>query len=112
MARRTIVETFDDIDGTALEDGGETISFAVDGVEYTIDLNKKNARDFLKKIDYYVEHATRVGGRKRRAGSARPADSNSPIPKEIREWAVEEGFEVPARGRLPQSLVDEYVAAH
>lgn len=112
MARRTIVETFDDIDGTALEDGGETISFAVDGVEYTIDLNKKNARDFRKKIDYYVEHATRVGGRKRKAGSARPSDPNSPSSKEIREWAVEEGFEVPARGRLPQSLVDEYVAAH
>ncbi|MCT7294385.1 Lsr2 family protein (plasmid) [Rhodococcus pyridinivorans] len=52
MARRTIVETFDDIDGTALDDDGETISFAVDGVEYTIDLNKKNARDFRKKIDY------------------------------------------------------------
>ena len=112
MARRTIVETFDDIDGTPLDDGGETISFAVDGVEYTIDLSKKNARDFRKKIDHYVEHATRVGGRKKRVGTTRPSDSNSPSPKEIREWAIEEGFEVPARGRLPQSLVDEYVAAH
>jgi hypothetical protein len=112
VARRTIVETFDDIDGTPVEDGGESISFAVDGVEYTIDLNKKNARDFRKKLDYYIEHATRVGGRKKRAGTARASDVNSPNPKEIREWAIEEGFEVPARGRLPQSLVDEYVAAH
>ncbi|MBS9376346.1 histone-like nucleoid-structuring protein Lsr2 [Rhodococcus sp. B50] len=112
MARRTIVETFDDIDGTPVEDGGESISFAVDGVEYTIDLNKKNARDFRKKLDYYIEHATRIGGRKKRAGTARASDVNSPNPKEIREWAIGEGFEVPARGRLPQSLVDEYVAAH
>ena len=41
MARKTIVETFDDLDGTALEVDGETITFALDGVEYTIDLNKK-----------------------------------------------------------------------
>lgn len=112
MARRTIVEVFDDIDGTPLEDGGETISFTVDGVEYTIDLNKKNARDFRKKLDYYIEHSTRVGGRKTRATKARASDPNAPSSKEIREWAIESGYEVPARGRLPQSLVDEYVAAH
>lgn len=112
MARRTVVETFDDIDGTPLETEGETISFALDGVEYTIDLNKKNARDFRKKIDYYAEHATRVGGRKRRGGTARQSVSGSPSSKEVREWAVKAGYEVPARGRLPRSLVDEYTAAH
>ena len=70
MAKRTVVEIFDDIDGTPLEEEGETISFALDGVEYTIDLNKKNARDFRKKIEPYVAHATRVGGRKRRGSPA------------------------------------------
>ena len=112
MARRTVVETFDDIDGTPLETEGETISFAVDGVEYTIDLNKKNAREFRKKIGYYTEHATRIGGRKQRSGTSRAAAPGSPSPKEIRNWAIEAGYEVPARGRLPQSLVDEYAAAH
>lgn len=111
MARKTIVETFDDIDGTALEVDGETISFALDGIEYTIDLNKKNARDFRKKINHYVEHATRVGGRKRR-GAVRQAVSGSPSSKEMREWAIKAGYEVPARGRLPQSLVDQYTTAH
>ncbi|MFF0284427.1 Lsr2 family protein [Rhodococcus aetherivorans] len=110
MARKTIVETFDDIDGTALEVDGETISFALDGVKYTIDLSKKNARDFRKKINYYVEHATRVGGRKRRGG-VRQA-SGSPSSKEIREWAVKAGYEVPARGRLPRSLVEQYTTSH
>ncbi|KOS57403.1 histone-like nucleoid-structuring protein Lsr2 [Rhodococcus rhodochrous] len=112
MARRTVVETYDDIDGTPLDTEGETISFAVDGVEYTIDLNKKNAKDFRKKIDYYTEHATRVGGRKRRGGTARQPAAGAPSSRDIREWAIEAGYEVPARGRLPQSLVDEYTAAH
>ena len=112
MARRTVVETFDDIDGTLLDTEGETISFALDGVEYTIDLTKKNAREFRKKIDYYAEHATRVGGRKRRGGAVRSDGSDSPSSKEIRDWAIEAGYDVPARGRLPQTLIDEYAAAH
>ena len=112
MARKTVIETFDDIDGTAVDTAGETISFAVDGVEYIIDLNKKNAREFRKKLDVYLEHATRVGGRKRAAAAARPAEANAPSPKQIRQWAIGAGYEVPARGRLPQSLVDEYTAAH
>jgi len=112
VASRTVVEVFDDIDGTPLEDEGETISFALDGVEYTIDLNKKNARDFRKKIEHYVAHATRVGGRKRRGSAASKSISGAPSSKEIRDWAIEAGYEVPARGRLPQSLVDEYTAAH
>lgn len=112
MAQRTIIETFDDIDGTPVDTAGETISFAVDGVEYTIDLNKKNAGEFRKKLDFYLGHATRVGGRKRPAAAARPVDANAASPKHIRQWAIEAGYEVPARGRLPQSLVDEYTAAH
>jgi hypothetical protein len=111
VARKTVIETFDDIDGTAVDTAGETISFAVDGVEYIIDLNKKNAREFRKKLDVYLKHATRVGGRKRPA-AVRPAEANAPSPKQIRQWAIETGYEVPARGRLPQSMVDEYTAAH
>lgn len=33
-------------------------------------------------------------------------------PAEIRKWAVEKGIEVPGRGRLPQSVIDAYNAAH
>ncbi|KXF84111.1 hypothetical protein D092_22600 [Rhodococcus ruber Chol-4] len=110
MARKTIVEMFNDIDGAALEVDGETISFALDRVKYTIDLSKKNARDFRKKINYYAEHATRIGGRKRR-GVFRQAVSGSPSSKEIRQWAIQVGYEVPARGRLPQSLVEQYMTA-
>lgn len=112
VARKTIVETYDDIDGTPVETGGETITFALDGVEYTIDLNKKNAKDFRRKIDFYVEHATRVGGRKRRGGTAGRTVAGSPSSTEVRKWALEAGYEVSARGRVPQSLLDEYAAAH
>lgn len=57
----------DDIDGSVIDDeSGETIESAVNGVEYVIDLKAKNANEFHKKIHYYIEHAVRVGGRKRK----------------------------------------------
>jgi hypothetical protein len=40
MAKRTIHMLIDDIDGG---DADETVKFAVDGVQYEIDLSKKNA---------------------------------------------------------------------
>ncbi|MDR6912947.1 hypothetical protein J2W54_004960 [Rhodococcus fascians] len=53
----------DDIDGSVIDDeSGETIDFAVSGVEYVIDLKTKNTTEFHRKLDYYIEHATRVGG--------------------------------------------------
>src|SRR5574340_274954 len=107
VARRTVVETYDDIDETPIGSGGETISFAVDGVEYTIDLSEKNATEFRRKIDYYIGHAARVGGRKRRGAPTRGITSDQPSVKDIRAWAEQAGLEVSARGRLPQKLLDD-----
>jgi hypothetical protein len=42
MSQKTIVQLFDDLDGTSTEDI-QTISFALDGVEYEIDLSGDNA---------------------------------------------------------------------
>ena len=89
VARRVTTQLVDDIDGSVIDDeSGETIEFAINGVEYSIDLKAKNANEFHRKLDYYVGHATRVGGRKRKptpaaasaataaGGSARSAASS------------------------------------
>jgi hypothetical protein len=59
VARKVVVELVDDIDGTVFGDEGEKITFAVNGVEYEIDLKAEHAREFRKQIGYYIEHATR-----------------------------------------------------
>ncbi|TQC43229.1 Lsr2 family protein [Rhodococcus sp. WS4] len=121
MARQIVVEHVDDIDGTSIDDGkGETIAFSVDGIDYEIDLSAKNATAFHKKLDYYIEHATRVGGRKNRTvgtlhsgGSAtKPARRDRDHVRAVREWAREQGYEVGDRGRMPTDIVEAYTAAH
>lgn len=110
MAQKFVVELIDDIDGDPIDVGGETISFAVDGVEYVIDLNDKNALEFHRKLDYYIKYATRVGGR----GSARRTkrSSNGADTQRVREWANINGYQVAERGRISQEIIAAYGAAH
>ncbi|QTJ68638.1 Lsr2 family protein [Rhodococcus sp. ZPP] len=113
MARKMVVELVDDLDGSVIEAGeGEHNSFLVNGVDYEIDLKTKNAREFLKTMDFYIEHATKIGGDERRptakAGSARSRSRA----REVRGWAAASGYEVSARGRIPTDVQEAFDAAH
>ena len=70
MAKRTITVLQDDLDGS---DATETVSFAVDGVSYEIDLNDDNAARLRDDLAVWTAHATRVGGRRRTGSSAASA---------------------------------------
>jgi hypothetical protein len=103
MAQKVTIVLVDDIDGG---DAEETVSFALDGRDYEIDLSKKNAAKLRDVVAPYVGHARRAGGRKRgRTGAG-------PNPADIRAWARENGFTVPDRGRVSAQVRDAYVAAH
>ncbi|QSE85573.1 histone-like nucleoid-structuring protein Lsr2 [Rhodococcus koreensis] len=111
MARKVVVELVDDIDGTVFGEDGESITFSVNGVDYEIDLKGKHASKFHKQIGFFIEHATPVGGRKRR--SDRSVVSDAPVRrrgngKEIRAWAAEQGYEISSRGRIPAEVEQAY----
>ena len=59
MAREVIEKLIDDLDGG---EAFETVSFALDGASYEIDLSKKNAAGFRKSVDRYLKAARRQGG--------------------------------------------------
>ncbi|QII03816.1 Lsr2 family protein (plasmid) [Rhodococcoides fascians A21d2] len=123
MAKQVTTQLVDDIDGSVIDDeSGETIEFAVSGVEYVIDLKTKNANEFHRKLDYYIEHATRVGGRKRKPSPAVAASTSATSTaatrrdpaqtRAIRQWAADNDYEISDRGRIPEIIVEAYDAAH
>ncbi|GAA1488288.1 histone-like nucleoid-structuring protein Lsr2 [Brachybacterium sacelli] len=107
MARKTYVELVDDLDGGT---AAETVSFAVDGVAYEIDLSEDNAVKFREELGGWVAKARRVGGRRSRGTGSRSAGSNDSA--RIREWAREAGYEVPDRGRISGTIRKAYEEAH
>ena len=103
MAQKVNIVLVDDIDGSEAE---ETVSFALDGKEYEIDLSAKNAEKLRDAFAPYVGHA-RKAARRGRGGR-----SGGPSPADIRAWARDNGFDVPDRGRVSSEVRDAYMAAH
>ncbi len=111
MAQKTQVVLIDDLTGDILSDGqGQTVSFALDGTSYEIDLNKKNADALRTDLRCYVDAARKLG----RAGSAsrRGAGGGRQDTAAIRAWARQNGHAVNERGRIPSSIVQAYRSAH
>ena len=117
MAQRVNVVLVDDIDGN---DAVETVTFALDGVEYEIDLSEENANKLRESLSLYIGHGRRTGGRRRggsqgdqRASRSRSSSSSDgPSASEIREWARANGHTVPDRGRVSSEVRRAYAAAH
>ncbi len=109
MAQRVNVILVDDLDG---DDAAETVTFGLDGVDYEIDLNEKNAEALRGALARYVEAGRRVGGRRRRGQRAASGGDSGPSPADIRKWARENGWDVPERGRVSAEVREAYAAAH
>jgi len=74
-----------------------------------IDLSKKNAAAFRKKLAPFIDHARRAGrGQRRRPGRTAGGRERS---GDIRAWAKDQDIAVSARGRIPASVVEQYHAA-
>jgi hypothetical protein len=119
MALTTIIT--DDLDGSG---GAQTLTFAIEGTEYVIDLSKKNRSVFEKALKPFIDAArpSRSTPKTRRpAAKAAPAKkatrprakANSALDlKAIRAWAVESGMTISDRGRIAGDIVAAYQAAH
>ena len=110
MAQRINVVLVDDIDGS---DASETVSFALDGVDYEIDLSDKHAGELRDAVSVYVGHGRRTGGR-RKSGrrSSTPGADDGASAADIRAWARENGWDVPERGRVSAEVREAYAAAN
>src|SRR5690348_3893688 len=106
VATKITVALEDDLDGGPAV---ETVRFSVGGAEYEIDLNKKNAAAFRKRLAPFIEHARRAGrGPRHRGGRAVASRERG---ASIRAWAAEQGIAVSARGRIPADVMARYDAA-
>ena len=107
MAQRVEVILVDDVDGSSAV---ETVTFALDGVSYEIDLSEKNARKLRDDLSQWTGHARRSGGR-RSTGGRRPTGKRTDLGA-VREWARDNGHTVSDRGRISAEVQAAYDKAH
>ncbi len=120
MATETTTRLVDDLDGS---DADDTVSFALDGATYEIDLNEENASRLRDALAEYVASARRSDGSRRGPGRPKAAKSarssrgarTAPDREQtaaVREWARANGYEVSERGRLSANVLTAFEAAH
>ena len=108
MAQRVNIVLEDDLDGT---DADETVTFALDGVGYEIDLSSANATQLRDALAPYVGHARRTSSR-RPGGRPAPRAGGKRDLSEVREWARSKGHKVSDRGRISAEIQAAFDKAH
>jgi hypothetical protein len=108
LARKVHVQLIDDISG---EEAQESVRFALDGVEYEIDLAEENAVELRKALEPYIARGRRIRGASAGQRSAATTSSREQT-RRIREWAVANGYNPSARGRISQDIMKAYEEAH
>ena len=115
MAQKVDVTFIDDLDGS---EAAGTVTFALDGRAYEIDLSDDNAARLRDSLATFVAAARRSGGTPRKGRTPRATDGDGPARANreetaaIRTWARENGHEVSERGRIPKAVVQAYQSAH
>ena len=108
MATKTQVVLVDDLTGDPAD---TTVKFALDKTEYEIDLSDENAAELRDALSRYVDAARKVAGGGRRSAPAAKATYAGYDPAAVRAWAVGQGIEVNARGRIKPDVVEKFRAA-
>jgi Lsr2 len=112
VAQHVETRLVDDLDGSEAD---ETVTFALAGRQYEIDLSGENAAKLRDSLASFVAAARRSGGRQRpttttrtgaRAASAVASDREHTAA--VREWARQNGHEISDRGRIPNSVLEAY----
>jgi hypothetical protein len=104
----------DDLEGGSAD---ETVTFALDGVAYEIDLKSDNAEKLRGLLAPYVDKGRKQSGRltsaRRSTGrAAGRAVSGAADTAKIRAWAKENGYTVNDRGRVPSDIREAYERAN
>jgi pyruvate/2-oxoglutarate dehydrogenase complex dihydrolipoamide acyltransferase (E2) component len=121
----TVTRTVCDLHLTRGEDvDASTRSIAIDGKKAGVDLCDSCYQEYIQPVLDLIEQlrnptpaekapvktAAKTAAAKRAAKT--PSRQRGSSPAAIRKWALEQGIEVSASGRVPRDVRDRYLAAH
>lgn len=87
---------------------GDPIKFGWGTAHYETDLCDEHRAALTGLVEMAIKNARRLGGR----APAMPVPASRPrvVPSEVRAWAKRKRIKVNESGRLPESVVEQYLA--
>ncbi|MBR7742691.1 Lsr2 family protein [Phycicoccus sp. BSK3Z-2] len=111
MAKKVQVLLVDDVDKESSAD--ETVTFALDGISYEIDLTSENASKLRDDLAVWIGHAERTGGRRSSGGGSKNGGRSARRDvSQIRQWARDNGYDISERGRISTEVQEAYEKAN
>jgi len=114
VAQQITTTLVDDLDDTTTAQ--ETISFALDGSAYKIDLSTEHATALRADLATWVDHARRSPTSTRDASTPNGTPARTTSDREhtaaVRGWARSNGYTVSYRGRIPAAVQEAFDSAH
>lgn len=107
--QKVVTTLVDDITG---DDADETVSFALDGRQYEVDLTSENATELRSRLMDFITHGRRSGSSRPTRRSASGPNGHAANAEEVRAWAKANGHEVSERGRISVEVRKAYEKAH
>jgi Lsr2 len=93
--------------------GDGTIAFSLGGSAYEVDVCDDHAAEITDAFAPFIEAAHKPAANGARPGRRRvAATGNGSRASAIRAWANAQGLKVSERGRIAQSVEDQYQAVH
>ncbi|WP_058234192.1 histone-like nucleoid-structuring protein Lsr2 [Devriesea agamarum] len=123
MAREHITIIRDDLDGS---EGARSVSFAIEGVQYEIDLAEDNRNKLREALAPFIEKAARMGrdsgrGASRSTGTQRVHKYSREQSLAAKHWAEthegekilsEKGISHSPKGRTANAVIEAYLGRH
>ncbi|MEU9978911.1 Lsr2 family protein [Streptomyces sp. NPDC051014] len=110
MAQRIVTVYTDDLTGQESEEV-QTHSFALDGINYEIDLASDNYDKLFEALAPFISSGRKVG-RTKNTVTPRKQTQDGPSAEQLRAWARENDYAVNDRGRVPANIRQAYAEAH
>ncbi len=104
MVKQVIHSVTDDLDGSP--DAAEVI-FMLGSQSYAIDLAPKNEARLRDALQPYIDAGRKLARLKTSRGGAK-SGADRERNQAVRQWARDNGVELPARGRIAQGYLDAY----
>jgi hypothetical protein len=104
MVKQVIHSVTDDLDGSP--DAAE-VTFTLGNQSYAIDLAPKNEARLRDALQPFIDAGRKMTRLKAAAGATR-SGADRERNQAVRQWARDNGVELPSRGRIAQGYLDAY----
>ena len=106
-----IVVYTDDLSGEEYRpEHGETVTFALRGVEYEVDLTTDHVHELENFLTRYMRQGRRVKQLHTRSSVKNLTQIDKYQRQRIRQWAIDNGEKISTRGAISQRVLSRYNA--